>query len=488
MKKIIFLGTFLLFILTKTDAQWEKLNFTSQYNYTIEMFNGIMYIGAYNGVYRSTDTGKHWGLFMNGITSNYGVTQVYSFKEIEGNFYLCCSDGVYRLSHDQAKWEVFCNLPSALSIIKMENEFIIGTWGNSIYRSSDNGGSWTSEWENNQEIYIFFSLIEWKNYLYAGTSRGIFKSSDKGRSWVRSDSLYVSELKIIDDQLYAATINGVLKRNENNLGWNNLGLEYYNPQNINIYNDKVFSTTNLGLYVKTNKSNRWLPAQRGAEGIGEQQTIQTIIVGNNIYLLTAISLWVRELSGYDLPLLSVTDVLFENDEFRVGEEFYFHAGYSNNGFDTLYVNDLLWDNPEFEIIPRKFILEPDAGLGLSVKVKGKNPGRVQANCTIICNDTVSKNNFTIGTTILPIEYELYQNYPNPFNPITKIEFSIEKEEFVILKIYNILGIELKTVINKVIPGGTHSVQIDGNDLSSGVYFYQLNAGKYTSIKKMILLR
>lgn len=488
MKNTILLAAFLIFTLTNTNAQWEKLNFTSQYTYAIEMYDNTMYIGAYNGVYRSKDQGQHWGLFMNGIISSYGDTQVYSFKDIEGNYYLCCSDGAYRLSQDQSKWEVFCDKPATLSLIKTNNEFIIGTWGNSIYRSTDNGSSWTNEWEQNQEIFDFKSLIEWNDDLYTATSHGIFKSNNIGRTWERIDSAYTTSLELFDNKLYAASINGILQKDQSNDKWINLGLGYYNPQDINIYNGKIFSTTNLGFYVKTSKSDRWLPAQRGADGVGEQQAVQTLISGDKIYLLTVKSLWVRDLSGYDLPVLSVNDVLYENNEFHVGEEFYINAGYANNGFDTLYVEDITWDNPEFEIYPRNFILEPDAGLGLIVKVKGKNPGWIKTNCTIISNDAINKNTFTIRTRVLPLEYTLSQNYPNPFNPETKIEFYVEKEEFVTLKIFNILGKEIKTVVNEIMPGGIHDVTVECSDLSSGVYFYVLTSGNFSATKKMILLR
>lgn len=87
-----------------------------------------------------------------------------------------------------------------------------------------------------------------------------------------------------------------------------------------------------------------------------------------------------------------------------------------------------------------------------------------------------------------IQYKLYQNYPNPFNSQTTIKFSIPSKSLVTLKIYNLLGKELKTLINKELDKGIYSETVDASDLTSGVYFYELTAGEFKSIKKFVLLK
>lgn len=86
------------------------------------------------------------------------------------------------------------------------------------------------------------------------------------------------------------------------------------------------------------------------------------------------------------------------------------------------------------------------------------------------------------------EFLLYQNYPNPFNPSTTITFSIPNEEFVSLKVFNSLGEEVAELINETKPAGNYSVAFDASKLSSGIYFYTINAGNFVETKKMILLR
>ncbi|CUU06790.1 Por secretion system C-terminal sorting domain-containing protein [Candidatus Kryptobacter tengchongensis] len=90
--------------------------------------------------------------------------------------------------------------------------------------------------------------------------------------------------------------------------------------------------------------------------------------------------------------------------------------------------------------------------------------------------------------IIPNNYQLYQNYPNPFNPATKIEFEIPQKEHVKLTIYDILGREVMKVFEDEISAGRYSISVDMSGYPSGVYFYRLEAGKFVSVKKMMLIK
>lgn len=92
------------------------------------------------------------------------------------------------------------------------------------------------------------------------------------------------------------------------------------------------------------------------------------------------------------------------------------------------------------------------------------------------------------TKNLPLTPILEQNYPNPFNPVTTIEFHIPKTELVSLKIYDILGQEITTLIDQPLSARSHEVQWDATDIPSGIYLYQLKTAKFVETKKMILLR
>ncbi|RPI19421.1 MAG: T9SS C-terminal target domain-containing protein [Ignavibacteriae bacterium] len=103
-----------------------------------------------------------------------------------------------------------------------------------------------------------------------------------------------------------------------------------------------------------------------------------------------------------------------------------------------------------------------------------------------------KISFVIGIkkiySNIPEEYHLSQNYPNPFNPTTNIEFSIPQNSLVALKVFDVLGREIKTLINENLNAGTYKIDFDASAYTSGVYYYRMECGNYFETRKMILLK
>ncbi|MBT8377904.1 MAG: T9SS type A sorting domain-containing protein [Ignavibacteria bacterium] len=89
---------------------------------------------------------------------------------------------------------------------------------------------------------------------------------------------------------------------------------------------------------------------------------------------------------------------------------------------------------------------------------------------------------------IPESFSISQNYPNPFNPTSKIKYQIPELSFVTLKVYDVLGNEVATLVNEEKPTGTNEVEFNAEGLPSGIYFYQLKAGSFSETKKMILLK
>ena len=116
-----------------------------------------------------------------------------------------------------------------------------------------------------------------------------------------------------------------------------------------------------------------------------------------------------------------------------------------------------------------------------------DPFDIYCNIRSYTNPDTTVNIIQTSSSI-PENFLLYQNYPNPFNPVTHLEFRISKLGFVSLKVYDILGKEVKTLVNEVKPVGIYKVLFDGSNLPSGVYFYKIEAGDFLSIKKMMLLK
>jgi hypothetical protein len=104
---------------------------------------------------------------------------------------------------------------------------------------------------------------------------------------------------------------------------------------------------------------------------------------------------------------------------------------------------------------------------------------------IVINDL---NKIYVSGENLPVKYSLEQNYPNPFNPVTKIKYSIPQSNSVSLTVYDILGSEIKIIVNEEKPAGSYEVEFNASDLASGIYFYRLQAGSFVQTKKMIVLK
>ncbi|MGK9368669.1 putative Ig domain-containing protein [Melioribacter sp. Ez-97] len=110
--------------------------------------------------------------------------------------------------------------------------------------------------------------------------------------------------------------------------------------------------------------------------------------------------------------------------------------------------------------------------------------------TAVSTKTIKVSDTVVGVEEdgIPREFKLLQNFPNPFNPTTTIKYAVPKEAHVRLTVYNVLGQEIATLVNGLKSAGYHTVSFDASNLNTGMYIYKLEAGDFTSIKKMILMK
>jgi hypothetical protein len=154
------------------------------------------------------------------------------------------------------------------------------------------------------------------------------------------------------------------------------------------------------------------------------------------------------------------------------------------------------------------ISTPQLGPGNNGFVISAGPFNLAANDSVVVGFAVAKGNNLaelqanvvkaklkygpIGiepvSNLIPERYELFQNYPNPFNPVTKIRFSLPKSDFVSIKVFDILGRELAVISHQKLEAGVYELPFDGSNLSSGVYFYRMETGAFTDVRKMVLVK
>jgi len=151
----------------------------------------------------------------------------------------------------------------------------------------------------------------------------------------------------------------------------------------------------------------------------------------------------------------------------------------------------------------QMINNPSSNFGLMIKLLTEQSYRNLDFASGLCEDSTKRPRleltYSIFTGIEPIsstvpaEYNLYQNYPNPFNPATRIKFDVPKNSNVVLKVYDLMGREVKKIVdNEYLNAGTYEVNFDGTGISSGIYFYKLSAtggtGNYSAARRMPIIK
>jgi hypothetical protein len=107
---------------------------------------------------------------------------------------------------------------------------------------------------------------------------------------------------------------------------------------------------------------------------------------------------------------------------------------------------------------------------------------------VILKRPLSEMISSVGKPDLPTQFILNQNYPNPFNPTTTINYSVPKSGIVKIKVYDLLGREVATIVNENKPAGNYNIEFNASKLTSGIYFYRMEAGSFSQTKKLLLLK
>ncbi|MCC6253546.1 MAG: endonuclease, partial [Ignavibacteriaceae bacterium] len=179
---------------------------------------------------------------------------------------------------------------------------------------------------------------------------------------------------------------------------------------------------------------------------------------------------------------------------------------ANSGSAQLVVDSISISDSRFSISSNNFSIEPFSYSKISLLFNPDSIKNYQATLKVFSNAGTQQIALTgIGKDnaagvedekAIPLAFSLEQNYPNPFNPTAKIQYSIGDRQFVSLKVYDILGNEIATLVNEEKPTGNYEVEFsveqfaaaNGLAISSGIYFYQLQAGDFIQTKKMILMK
>jgi photosystem II stability/assembly factor-like uncharacterized protein len=357
-----------------------------------------------------------------------------------------------------------------------------------VYKSTNQGDNWFTINNGLPSVTNFYSIVKSGNYIIAGgDAPGIWLSSNNGISWYQTNSgvdadEFVYSFFVDGNNVYAAIGNtsaiGVSTDNGNTWTKSTNGIpstQYMTG--VAKLGSTLFATHSaLGVHTSTDNGISWALSASG--GIGAQDKNAIVNSGPNLCVAATNGVWTSTDNGENW-----------NHNLTTG----FISGFGYDGTYLYAVGSL----PPYRSSDNgvSWIPVDDNGLVSSI------------NSTIQFTSYYAFiNTFGIGvyrrslseiTSIkqdllesIPELFSLDQNYPNPFNPSTKIRFVIPNEvrNLVTLKVYDVLGNEIATLIDEYKPAGSYEVKFDASQFSSGIYFYKLQLGSFIETKKMILLR
>lgn len=204
--------------------------------------------------------------------------------------------------------------------------------------------------------------------------------------------------------------------------------------------------------------------------------------------------------GIPKPIISVDADTVYFDTTTVGLTDTIQIEVQNIGLQDFNVQDIIAPASMFIVDTTHFILSGGTHQKVNLMFMPQTAGIYQAFIKIVHDipdsDTLNVCVFASAVPVskisnqdqIPKVFSLSQNYPNPFNPVTTIEFSIPKVEFVSLKVYDILGKRIATLVDDYMKAGIYQIAWDASDFASGIYYYKIEAGEFTSTRKLILMK
>jgi photosystem II stability/assembly factor-like uncharacterized protein len=356
--------------------------------------------------------------------------------------------GVYLSLNSGTNWiHVNNGLPGYLfvySIAIIDTNIFAGTEGG-VYLSTNMGTNWT-EVNNGMIVSYTYSLAVSGNNIFAGTYNGMFISTNNGTNWTQinnglPDICLVYSIAISDTNIFAGAWSGgpgsggIYLSTNNGTNWtktnNNLTITY--TQSLVFSGTNIFAGTDNGVYLSTNNGKNWTQENNG---LTTANVTSLAVSGNNII-----------------------------------------AGTYGGGVFLSKDNGTNWTPVG---LPNAYVL--------SLVVNGTNLFAGTKVTGVWMRPLSEFTGVSNEVNDLPKEFTLSQNYPNPFNPGTVISYSLPSASNVKLIVYNTLGQTTKILENAYKQAGNYSINFNASALPSGVYFYKLEAGQFSQIKKMILIK
>lgn len=413
---------------------------------SVRIVGSTVYAGTIaNGVYKSTDNGATWTQMVTGLKAR----DMKGFL-IDGSTLYANGNSIFKTTDDGATWNnVRGNLKDSSSMPTLV--YVNGTtlferdspvFG--LERSTDGGATWTRADNGLSGFYSGGTIISAAGALLVADGR-IRKSTDNGDTWVQADSeltgfVGFSGLEKVGSTIYAYGA-GVAKSTDDGTTWSKADsgiAAFFGVAGFAAVGPTLFAGGGFpnAIYKSTNNGLNWTTVTNLPSGGSASQLLSSgnalfaCSPNNGIFVSTNLgSSWTKISTG--LPNTNYFYTLAIHNGWMF-------AGTSGNS---------VWKRPLSDVVAVEEI-----------------------------------------PSVIPTRFALEQNYPNPFNPRTEIRFEITGTGFVSLRIYDVLGAEVATLINENLQPGVYQISWDASGKPSGVYYYRLRTGEHSEMKKMMLLK
>jgi photosystem II stability/assembly factor-like uncharacterized protein len=530
---------------TNNGTNWVKMNFPVTYTlYCVYFVNtSTGFVGCdNNNIYRTTNYGATWNTYGPSFSSPI-VSITYPSNTSVG-WAADRSGHIYKTYNYGLNWDMLYTTPGTNPKgfgINSDHVWFVDSYGYVSY-TLNSGNNFSSVQVSNDTLSsVFFTSST--NGFACGDSGRVYQTNTSGASWTLMPTPVTTKLKTINcvSPYYMSLVrvfgnNGrILESVDNGATWisqtygnYNYNAAYVTPSSINL--GTAWAVGDQGKIIKSVVTssnfcmgNDTLSADYPFTTYWMDARTQILIPAGEIHLGGGNTGYITEM-GFDFKAISAQIMngfsIKMQSTYLTSLTSFVTTGWNNSevywgtyappaiGLQYIpFINNFYWNGTDNILIEICFnnssyttnnIVKSKPAPGMTWHQHGDLPSG--DGCTSFFSGTPQQNrpeicftfNYLVsgrreGTNV-PEKFVLEQNYPNPFNPVSKIKYQIAKNSLVKLKVFDITGKEINTLVNEEQTIGIYEATFDGSSLSSGVYFYQLRAGEYSETKKMIIIK
>ncbi len=504
MKSLCFLFSLFIIASTVTNAQWFP-----QISGTTEDINDVHFVNTSLGwacgddgkIIKTTNSGFNW--FDQNPSTSVSLKNI-SFVD-PNNGWTCGGNQLFRTTDGGLTWSSY-SFSTGSSVIEIQfvNEstgWVIINSSNlgEVFKTTNGGTDWSLQYQTSNSSYEGLFFLN-SNYGWVSTLQGILKTTNGGNNWTAHASELSGSpmcLRFTDIQtgwLSHNTLGSytISKTTDGGITWINQKSESSKyVESIHFIDSNTGFAAGWQMFTPPNNSQGFvLKTTDGGvswiEQYKEAGTINSVSFANDLigWAVGSDGVIIYTSNG-GIPVELTSFTAAANNK-KVTLCWSTATETNNKGFEIERSNDKhIWEKIGF-VNGHGTVTEPKnysfEDLTIISDVYYYRLKQVDFNGDFTYSKTIE---VTIG---LPKEYSLSQNYPNPFNPVTTINYQIPKDGFVSLKVYDILGKEIATLVNSDKAQGKYTVEFDGSRFASGMYIYKLQSGDFVETRKMMLLK